>query len=233
MNGILRLAKVYVDLCEAGNSEYLFWNATFQRESATNTSEVVLGSRLREQAKEMEKDLKEWQNEMHNKRKTFSKLNHFTAQQLLLLRSSLASIRRSNAKADERRPTLEVYNLLECVLPGMKPSNLIDALVQADVLADKEGRFLKKNYKKNRKASFFLHESLKHRSSTVEGESGILFDAKKSTDPPSRTLEKDSSTNLTVRHSNITTEEFKVSFSLPDNSENSKTIFIINTDFKL
>ena len=71
----------------------------------------------------MEQSLQQWKDELHTKRMLYSELNHFTTRQLLVLRRQLAVVQGRGPKAVDSIP-LEVYNLLESVLPGVEPAIL-------------------------------------------------------------------------------------------------------------
>ena len=76
----------------------------------------------------MEHCLQQWKDELHAKRMMYSELNHFTTQQLLVLRRQLAEVQGRGPKAVDSIP-LKVYNLLESVLPGVEPVILKSVLI--------------------------------------------------------------------------------------------------------
>lgn len=75
--------------------------------------------------------------EVHRKRMEYYHLNRYTTRQLLYLRESLASARNGGPKACGNLP-LQVFSLLESVLPNVLPSTLHDAFASAGIVSTSE-----------------------------------------------------------------------------------------------
>ena len=129
--GVLRLASVYVSLCKTGEVSHLKWTDQFHCKPAL-VGEERLADQLNEQSNRMERCLCQWREEIHAKRMQYSHLNRYTTQQLLLLRKSLADVRNEGSRACEHLP-LQVFSLLESVLPGILPSALHTALISSGI----------------------------------------------------------------------------------------------------
>ena len=93
----------------------------------------------------MEQCLQEWKQELHAKRLLYGELNHFTTCQLLFLRNKLAEVRGRGPKAVDGIP-LEVYNLLESVLPGINPATLKSTLVFCGICVQESGKQMLRSY---------------------------------------------------------------------------------------
>ena len=133
---MLRLASVYVSLCQAGEVSHLKWRDQFHSKPAL-VGEKRLADELNKESDRMERCLDQWTEEIHAKRMQYSHLNHYTTQQLLLLRKSLAGVRNEGPRACESLP-LQVFSLLESVLPGILPSALHAALVSSGICSAQE-----------------------------------------------------------------------------------------------
>ena len=91
MQGVLRLATVYIELCETGEVGHLKWQRTFHCKPKLISGDSVV-SKLRAESEIMEECLRKWKDEMHHKRLEYNHLNHYNTQQLLFLRKNLASL---------------------------------------------------------------------------------------------------------------------------------------------
>ena len=93
----------------------------------------------------MEQSLQQWKDELHTKRMLYSELNHFTTRQLLVLRRQLAKVQGRGPKAVDSIP-LEVYNLLESVLPGVEPAILKSVLISCGICNQQTGHNIVRSY---------------------------------------------------------------------------------------
>ena len=98
-----------------------------------------------DESKLMEQSLRDWKQELHAKRLLYGELNHFTTCQLLFLRNKLAEVKGRGPKAVEGIP-LEVYNLLESVLPGIDPATLKSTLLFCGICAQESGQQMLRSY---------------------------------------------------------------------------------------
>ena len=98
-----------------------------------------------DESKLMEQSLRDWKQELHAKRLLYGELNHFTTCQLLFLRNKLAEVKGRGPKAVDGIP-LEVYNLLESVLPGIDPSILKSTLLFCGICAEESGQQMLRSY---------------------------------------------------------------------------------------
>ena len=123
-------------LCRVGEVGHLIWKESFHCRPA-RVGEEPLADQLNGVCDQLEGRLERWMGEVHGKRMEFYHLNHYTTRQLLYLRESLASARNGGPKACENLP-LQVFSLLESVLPNVLPSTLHDACVSAGILSTSE-----------------------------------------------------------------------------------------------
>ena len=93
----------------------------------------------------MEQSLQQWKDELHTKRMLYGELNHFTTRQLLVLRRQLAVVQGRSPKAVDSIP-LEVYNLLESVLPGVEPAILKSVLISCGICNQQTGHNIVRSY---------------------------------------------------------------------------------------
>ena len=110
---------------------HLKWKFQFEC-TARLTGSASLASDLTSQSDEMERYLKQWKRELHQKRLQCKELNHYTTVQLLFLRSKLANLRGRDPRAVDDIP-LEVYNMQESALPGVEPDILKTVLVSCGI----------------------------------------------------------------------------------------------------
>ena len=93
----------------------------------------------------MEQCLQQWRVELHTKRLQYGELNHFTTRQLLFLRNKLAAVQGRGPKAVDGIP-LEVYNLLESVLPGIEPAILKSVLISCGICSQETGQNIVRSF---------------------------------------------------------------------------------------
>ncbi|XP_067056125.1 E3 ubiquitin-protein ligase rnf213-alpha-like isoform X2 [Acropora muricata] len=135
---VVRLGEAYISLCKAGEVSHLEWTFEFKC-TARLTGSPLQANDLASQIDEMEECLKMWKNELHRKRLHYKELNHYTTMQLLFLRSKLANLRSTGPKAVDEIP-LEVYNLLESVLPDVEPGILKSVLIPFGICSQETGQ---------------------------------------------------------------------------------------------
>ena len=141
---VLRLATVYKSLCKAGEVSHLKWKHEFKCTPRLTTGESLTDD-LTRQSDQMEQCLEQWRDELHTKRLHYSELNHYTTRQLLFLRNKLAVVQGRGPKAVDGIP-LEVYNLLESVLPGIEPATLKSVLMSCGICSQETGQSIVRSY---------------------------------------------------------------------------------------
>ncbi|XP_078381354.1 E3 ubiquitin-protein ligase rnf213-alpha-like isoform X3 [Oculina patagonica] len=141
---VLRLATVYTSLCKAGEVSHLKWRHEFQCTPKLSTNRSLTNELINE-SEQMEQCLQQWKDELHAKRLQYSELNHFTTRQLLFLRSKLAVVRGRGPRAVDGIP-LEVYNLLESVLPGIDPATLKSVLTFCGICCQEAAQNITRSY---------------------------------------------------------------------------------------
>ena len=155
MQCVLRLATVYISLCNAGEVSHLKWKHEFQCTPRLNRS---LTKDLMIESEQMEQCLKQWKDELHAKRLQYGELNHFTTRQLLFLRSKLAVVQGRGPRAVDGIP-LEVYNLLESVLPGIDPATLKSVLTFCGICSQESGQSIIRSYGASHKSQRLRNNS--------------------------------------------------------------------------
>ena len=168
---MLRVAKVYIALCEAGEVSHLSWTKEFHCSPKLVTRSLT--EDLNDQGDKMEQCLQEWKKEMHIKRLRYNNLNYFTTQQLLFLRNKLASVRDRGPDSADGIP-LEVYNLLESVLSGLEPGALKAALVSSGICCRPVGTDFTRSFGASRVCDAESSMSRQSRSCGVKYPSGLL-----------------------------------------------------------
>ena len=98
------MTDVLISLQQHGNDKYIGWAKQF----TCGTDEVL--KKLQSQASEMEKDLKDWKEQLSCRRDQFYELNYFTTPQLLLLREELGQFKNNPENTDPLKH--EVMSLL-------------------------------------------------------------------------------------------------------------------------
>ena len=141
---MLRLAEVYISLCKAGEVSHLKWKYEFQC-TPRLTGNRPLTDDLTRQSDQMEQCFQQWRDELHSKRLQYRDLNHFTTRQLLFLRNKLAVVQGRGLKAVDGIP-LDVYNLLESVLPGVEPGILKSVLLSCGICSQETGENIVRSY---------------------------------------------------------------------------------------
>ena len=135
---------MYISLCKAGEVSHLKWKHEFQCTPRLTTNRSLIDDLMNE-SEQMEQCLQQWKDELHVKRLRYSELNHFTTRQLLFLRSKLAIVHGRGPRAVDGIP-LEVYNLLESVLPGIDPATLKSVLLFCGICSQGDGQDIIRSY---------------------------------------------------------------------------------------
>lgn len=135
---------MYISLCNAGEVSHLKWKHEFQCLPRLTTKNSLINDLMKE-SEQMEQCLQQWKDELHAKRLQYSELNHFTTRQLLFLRSKLAVVQGRGPRAVDGIP-LEVYNLLESVLPGIDPETLKSVLTFCGICSQEAGQNIIRSY---------------------------------------------------------------------------------------
>ena len=123
---------------------HLNWRREFHC-SPRLTANHSLTNELMGESEQMEQCLQDWKRELRVKRLQYGQLNHFTTGQLLFLRQELAVVKGRGPRAVDGVP-LEVYNLLESVLPGIDPATLKSALVFSGICPQESGQDIIRSY---------------------------------------------------------------------------------------
>ena len=129
---------MYISLCKAGEVSHLKWKHEFHCTPRLTTKRSLIDDLVNESV-QMERCLQQWKDELHAKRLRYSELNHFTTRQLLFLRNKLAIVQGRGPRAVDGIP-LEVYNLLESVLPGIDPATLKSVLTFCGICSQEDGQ---------------------------------------------------------------------------------------------
>ncbi|XP_048587615.1 E3 ubiquitin-protein ligase rnf213-alpha isoform X3 [Nematostella vectensis] len=125
--GIMRLGKVYIALCEAGNARFLGWRQNFDCHDNYLTGQSIR-NKLDCLCKEMEDELEVWREYMNRKRTKYHEFSHFTTRQIFIMREKIGAVRREGEGA--KGLPLHVLCLLESVLPGISSKLLNEALIE-------------------------------------------------------------------------------------------------------
>lgn len=127
LQGAVQLGQAYVNLCETGDVSHLDWNEEYKCKSSMGKRII---DEIQSKCVEFEQlcyACKEHINEMRMK---YPELNFFTIQQLLFLRKELASLKQGSTLESLN---LQVYSLLEKVLPSLHRKLLHEALIEAGI----------------------------------------------------------------------------------------------------
>lgn len=100
-----RIADILMALQQHGNSEFIGWELQF----SCAIPDIV--KELKDIGSKMEKDLKDWKQEIQKQRDHFYELNYFTTQQLLILREELGRLK--NGSLVQIKP--EAITLLQSI----------------------------------------------------------------------------------------------------------------------
>ena len=112
---VSRLASVYVDLCKAGNSQFIGWQKEIRCNIDKGTDQFDRTiSYIEEICRIMEDRLNEWKQTLHNKRWMYPNLNYFTVRQLVFLQKTLFGLFTKPTSFVAQLPT-QVFTLLECI----------------------------------------------------------------------------------------------------------------------
>ena len=123
-----RLGRLYTKLCSAGSIIFRKWRATFYCDPDIKvTADINFGlsdkmlhaprgisltKQIMDLCEFLEDCLHQWTEDIHQKRQEFYQLNHFTTEQLVILRSELAKV----CSGEQGKP--EMYALLHAVKSG-------------------------------------------------------------------------------------------------------------------
>ena len=124
----MRLANVYISLCESGYVHRLKWSQDFDCAKDKVEGQQPLASELAAVSSEMEDCLEAWKRKIDEARTKFPELNHFTTQQLMALRIEIAT---TCHKEDCLIENFQVLALLESVLTDVDPKSLKSAIIKA------------------------------------------------------------------------------------------------------
>lgn len=127
LHNVCRIAEVLISLQQVGNVKYTGWRL----QVPCGLGHIV--PKLQYQAKEMEQELKYWEEEVTQKRGKFYELNYFTTLQLLTLRRELG-VFKSNLHTGPTDVTPNVLALLESISTQMTAMHVF-ATVQ-NVISD-------------------------------------------------------------------------------------------------
>ena len=127
LQGVIQLGQAYVNLCEIGDVSHLDWSQEYKCKSVMGKNVIA---DIESQSTEFERCFSSCKERINWLRMKYHELNYFTIQQLLFLRKELAGLKHS---ATMNSLHLQVYALLEKVLPGLHRSNLQTALLGAGI----------------------------------------------------------------------------------------------------
>lgn len=134
LDGVTRLGKVYIKLCSAGSIIFKKWAVRFHCDASKKvhtevdfglSSSILKGSRemkvnvtaqIKELCKFLEDCLKKWTSEINEKRECYYYLNHFTTEQLVILRKEIAKV--CNGESGDKI----IYPMLDSVKKGCLPT---------------------------------------------------------------------------------------------------------------
>lgn len=127
LEGVMRLATVYINLSESGFVHRLHWNKQFHCSKDQLEGESI-AEELAAESTSMENCYLNWKKKVSDARKEYQELNFFTTQQLMLLRKEIASVCHSK---DLLVSNLQVLTLLESVRPALDTEQLKSAIERA------------------------------------------------------------------------------------------------------
>ena len=136
LHNVCRIAEVLISLQQVGNVKYTGWKLHVP----CGLAHVV--PMLQDQAKEMEHELKTWEEEVTQKRGEFYELNYYTTLQLLTLRKELGVIKsKTHCRPADVTPT--VLALLESISTRVSVPRVFatvqkvitDTMISEDVLS--------------------------------------------------------------------------------------------------
>jgi len=123
LQGVIQLGQAYVNLCEIGDVSHLDWSQEYKCKSVMRNDVIA---DIESKSREFERRFNACKEHINSLRMKYHELNYFTIQQLLFLRKELAGLKHS---ATMNSLHLQVYALLEKVLPGLRRSSLQKALL--------------------------------------------------------------------------------------------------------
>ena len=127
LQGVIQLGQAYVNLCEIGDVSHLDWTQEYKCKSVMGKNVIA---EIESKSAEFEGCISTCKEHINSLRMKYQELNYFTTQQLLFLRKELAGLKH-NATMNSLH--LQVYALLEKVLPGLHRSSLQTALLGAGI----------------------------------------------------------------------------------------------------
>lgn len=129
LQGVIQLGQAYVNLCEIGDVSHLDWTQEYRCNRQSVMGKKVIDD-IESKRTEFERRFSACKEHINSLRRKHQELNHFTIQQLLFLRKELAGLKHG---ATMNSLHLQVYTLLEKVLPGLHRSSLRTALLGAGI----------------------------------------------------------------------------------------------------
>ncbi len=140
LHSVCRIAEVLIALQQAGNVKYSGWRMEFP-------CQVHMVDELQQQARKMEKELKEWETTVRKSRDQFYNLNNYTTLQLLTLRESLGQLK-DPAHASTATIDPSVLALLQSISSELSADGVRDVVYQVSQILSgrhvtgEEGRVL-------------------------------------------------------------------------------------------
>ena len=125
-HGIYRVAEALIALQRVGNVLYLGWKMEV-------TCEPDNVEALAAQARIMEDELQDWENEVKEIRAEYCELNYFTTLQLVTLRRDLGDLKSDRANVSAVSP--QVLSLLQSVSIDISPQTVVRAVREVAALS--------------------------------------------------------------------------------------------------
>ncbi len=137
LDGISRLAHLFIKICSAGSVLFKNFRATFYCKPGRKVNATVdfglsdlklqghtdaqtdVNEQIRNVCQFFQECLQQWLNHINDQRKEFYYLNYFTTEQLVLLRNGLAPLFTGQGTV-----SLLLYPMLEAVHPGCRQTHL-------------------------------------------------------------------------------------------------------------
>ncbi|XP_068731195.1 E3 ubiquitin-protein ligase rnf213-alpha-like [Montipora capricornis] len=127
LEGIMRLAKAFMNLVKSGFVHRMHWCQEFHCSKDQRVGETI-AQELARVSTDMEDCYSIWKKNVSNARQVYRELNFFTTQQLMLLRKELATACNSSQLHVEN---YQVFTLLESVRPSLDSAHLKAAIQRA------------------------------------------------------------------------------------------------------
>ena len=124
MGQACRIAEALRALQNAGHAKYIVWSFSFYCDCEVD--EV-----LKDQAKNMETELKEWNDNIMKLRSRYHALNYFTTQQLRVIRQKLGQLENSNTPLPS-----DVLSMLKSISPKITEDDISKVLMEDTRSAD-------------------------------------------------------------------------------------------------